>query len=198
MIRVAVTGAMGSGKSYISSLFANLGVPIYNSDERARWINNNNPDIINEIKSVFGDDVYINGVLDSKKIRNIIFKSGGESKLKIINSIVHPYIFKDFSDFCDSNIDKPMILAESALIFESGMNKFLDRVIFVDVPYEIRLNRTIDRDGITKEEYDSRMANQLSTSDKIKLSDFIVDNSSYVSKVDIVYSIYNSIINKIS
>ena len=195
MIKVCINGLIGSGKSYISSLFANLGVPIYNSDERARWINNNNPDIINEIKSVFGDDVYINGVLDSKKIRNIIFKSGGESKLKIINSIVHPYIFKDFSDFCDSNIDKPMILAESALIFESGMNKFLDRVIFVDVPYEIRLNRTIDRDGITKEEYDSRMANQLSTSDKIKLSDFIVDNSSYVSKVDIVKNIYNNLVN---
>jgi dephospho-CoA kinase len=196
MVKVGITGQMGSGKSYISSLFEELGVPVYNSDERARWINNNNPDTIKEIKSNFGNDVYVNGILDSKKMRDIIFKNGGESSLKRINSIVRPYIFKDFIDFCKFNIDSSMILAESALIFESGMNKYLDKIIFVDVPYEIRLNRTITRDGITKEEYDNRMSSQLSTSDKIRLSDFIVDNSKNDSKSDIINAIYHSIVNK--
>ena len=176
MIKVGITGLMGSGKSYISSLFSNLGVPIYNSDERARWLNNNNIYLIKEITDEFGD-VYINGELDRNKIRNIIFSNGGEEKLKKINSIVHPYIFQDFSDFCSKHSDKPMILAESALLFESKMNTYLNKIIFVNVPYDIRLERTIKRDGITKEEYDNRMKSQISPEEKVKLSDFVFDNA---------------------
>jgi dephospho-CoA kinase len=193
MIKVGITGLMSSGKSYISSLFSNLGVPVYNSDERARWLNNNNIYLIKEITDEFGD-VYINGELDRNKIRNIIFSNGGEEKLKKINSIVHPYIFQDFVEFCASNYQNPMILAESALLYESGMDKYLDKVIFVDVSYEVRLDRTIKRDGITKEEYDNRMRNQISPIEKIKMSNFVIDNSLMDSKEYLVKNIYNILV----
>ena len=194
MIKVGITGQMGSGKSYISSLFGDLGVPIYNSDERARWINNNNISLKNEIISEFGD-VYTDGIMDKYKMRNIVFVDGGEEKLKRINSIVIPYVFRDFLEFCDINSNKPMILGESAILFESKMDKYVDKVIYVDVPYEIRLERTIRRDNITKSEYDNRMKSQIGTEEKIKLSDYVIDNSIIDSKVDIVKNIYNNLVN---
>lgn len=194
MIKVGITGQMGSGKSYISSLFGDLGVPIYNSDERARWINNNNISLKNEIISEFGD-VYTDGIMDKYKMRNIVFVDGGEEKLKRINSIVIPYVFRDFLEFCDINSNNPMILGESAILFESKMDKYVDKVIYVDVPYEIRLERTIRRDNITKSEYDNRMKSQIGTEEKIKLSDYVIDNSIIDSKVDIVKNIYNNLVN---
>ena len=98
MIKVGITGLMGSGKSYISSLFEELGVPLYNSDERARWVNNNNTFLKNKLIDEFGD-IYINGELNKDKLRQIVFVNGGEERLKKLNQIVHPYIFQDFNDF---------------------------------------------------------------------------------------------------
>ena len=98
MLKVGITGLMGSGKSFISSLFGELGVPIYNTDERARWLNNNNPNLIKEITDEFGD-VYVDGKLNRDRLRKIVFVTGGEEKLKQLNKIVHPYVFQDFNLF---------------------------------------------------------------------------------------------------
>ena len=197
MIKVGITGLMGSGKSYISSLFEELGVPLYNSDERARWVNNNNTFLKNKLIDEFGD-IYINGELNKDKLRQIVFVNGGEERLKKLNQIVHPYIFQDFNDFCSENSNKPMILAESAILFESKMNTYLSKIIFVDVPYDIRLERTIKRDGINKEEYDNRMKSQISPEEKIKLSDFVLDNSNLSADEvkNIVSIFYNILVGK--
>jgi len=197
MIKVGLTGQMGSGKSYISSLFEELGVPLYNSDERARWVNNNNTFLKNKLIDEFGD-IYINGELNKDKLRQIVFVNGGEERLKKLNQIVHPYIFQDFNDFCSKNSNKLMILTESAILFESKMNTYLDKIIFVNVPYDIRLERTIKRDGITKEEYDNRMKNQISSEEKIKLSDFIFDNANLnrVEAKNIVNIFHNILVGK--
>jgi dephospho-CoA kinase len=197
MIKVGITGLMGSGKSYISSLFEELGVPLYNSDERARWVNNNNTFLKNELIDEFGD-IYINGELNKDKLRQIVFVNGGEERLKKLNQIVHPYIFQDFNDFCSKNSNKPMILAESAILFESKMNTYLDKIIFVNVPYDIRLERTIKRDGITKEEYDNRMKGQISPEEKIKISDFVLDNTNLSAQEakNIVNIFYNILVGR--
>jgi dephospho-CoA kinase len=197
MIKVGITGLMGSGKSYISSLFEELGVPLYNSDERTRWVNNNNTFLKNKLIDEFGD-IYINGELNKDKLRQIVFVNGGEERLKKLNQIVHPYIFQDFNDFCSENSNKPMILAESAILFESKMNTYLSKIIFVDVPYDIRLERTIKRDGINKEEYDNRMKSQISPEEKIKLSDFVLDNSNLSADEvkNIVSIFYNILVGK--
>ena len=198
MVKVGITGLMGSGKSFISSLFEELGVPLYNSDERARWVNNNNLLLKKELIDEFGNDIYSNGELDRSKIRQLVFTDGGEARLKKLNQIVHPYIFQDFNDFCLQHSNEPMILAESAILFESKMNTYLDKIIFVNVPYDIRLERTIKRDGITKEEYDNRMKSQISLEDKIKLSDLIFDNTnlSRGEAKNIVNIFYNILVGK--
>ena len=198
MIKVGITGLMGSGKSYISSLFEELGVPLYNSDERARWVNNNNPSLKEELIDEFGENIYSNGELDRDKVRQLVFVNGGEERLKKLNRIVHPYIFQDFNDFCSKHSDKPMILAESALLFESKMNTYLNKIIFVNVPYDIRLERTIKRDGITKEEYDNRMKSQISPEEKVKLSDFVFDNANLSpdEAKNIVNIFYNILVGK--
>lgn len=191
---LGVTGLMGSGKSYICSLFRELGVPIYDSDQRARWVNNNIPELKEKLIQKFGD-VYVNGELDKFKIRKIVFVEGGEEKLKLLNDICHPYVYKDFQDFCDLNSNQKLIVAESAILFESGMNKRVDKVLFVDVPYDIRLERTIERDGISKSEYDNRMKRQISLNEKIQMSDYVIDNSTSESKLEKIKLVYLDLIS---
>lgn len=189
MLKVGITGLMGSGKSYISSLFSELGVPVYNSDERAKWLNNNIGDLKLKIIDAFGD-VYTNNKLDTIKIRRIVFSEGGEEKLKRLNQICHPYVIKDFEDFCNIQ-QSDIVIAESAILFESGYYKSMDKVIFVDAPYSLRLDRVYERDGITQQEYDSRMKNQMSIYEKRRISDFTVDNSDDGDRREEVKKIYD-------
>ena len=194
MLKVGITGLMGSGKTFISSQFSKLGIPIYSSDERAKWVNNNIPQLKKEIVKEFGD-VYVNGELDKFKIRKIVFGDGSGEKLKILESICHPYVIDDFNRFCYEHKDSPFILAESAILFESGFYKNMDKIIFVDAPYSIRLERTLKRDNITPEEYDSRMRGQMSPIDKKRLSDFIIDNSVMESRTGEVEKIFDILVN---
>jgi len=194
MLKVGITGLMGSGKSYISSQFSELGVPVYNSDERAKWVNNNIPELKEQLIAEFGD-VYTNGLLDKYKVRKIVFVEGGEEKLKRLNQLCHPYVRKDFEDFCTLHKDKPFILAESAILFESGMSEKMDRIIFVDVWYSVRLERAMKRDNITREEYDTRMKSQQDDSEKKRRSDFIIDNSTPGLKLEEIKKIFNILVN---
>ena len=194
MLKVGVTGLQGSGKSHIASQFSELGVPVYNSDERAKWVNNNIPELKEQLIAEFGD-VYTNGLLDKYKVRKIVFVEGGEEKLKRLNQICHPYVLKDFEDFCVLYKDKSFIIAESAILFESGMSEKMDRIIFVDVWYSVRLERAMKRDNITREEYDTRMKSQLDDSEKKRRSDFIVDNSTPGPKLEEVKKIFNILVN---
>ena len=193
---LGVTGLMGSGKSYICSLFKELGVPVYNSDDRAKWINNNITELKDKLINAFGN-IYTDGQLDRRKLREIVFVEGGEDKLKLLNSIVHPYVRKDFNAFCELYKSEPLIITESAILFESGLNDRVDKILFVDVPYEVRLDRTIKRDGITKDEYDNRMKNQISPDRKRELSDFVLENTIADNISDSVLRIYN-VLTKIS
>ena len=194
MLILGITGLQGAGKSYICSLFSELGVPVYNSDERAKWVNNNIPELKEKLITEFGD-VYTNGVLDKYKIRKIVFVEGGDEKLKRLNQICHPYVLKDFEDFCVLHKDKSFIIAESAILFESGMSDRVDKIIFVDVRYSVRLERAISRDNITREEYDSRMKSQMDLSEKKAKSDFIINNSTPGPRLEEVKNIFNILVD---
>jgi dephospho-CoA kinase len=191
MIKCGITGLLGSGKSYISSLFAERGVPVYNSDERARWVNNNVSELKSEIVSEFGDVYDSFGNLDRFKIRKIVFVSGGEEKLRRLNEICHPYVLRDFDRFCENNQKSKFVIAESAILFESGMGRRMDRIIFVDAPYSVRVSRAFVRDGIRPEEYDFRMRMQIDEQYKKSVSDFILFNGDSNSRKFEVEKIYN-------
>lgn len=175
MIKIGITGEMGSGKSYCSRLFGQLGVPVFYSDDIARTIINTNKELKEEIKKEFGNVYDDDGIIDPVLIRSIVFIKGSEHKLKILNELVHPYVFQEYNNFCLEHVNKPYTLMESAILYESGSDKFVDKVIYVDTDEDLRIKRTFDRSGFTKEEYQQRMKDQLPN--KESLSDYVISNN---------------------
>ena len=177
MIKVCITGEMGSGKSYCSNLFEQLGIPVFYTDDISRTIFNTNQKLKKEICKEFGNLYNEDGIIIPKLLRDIVFVQGAESKLKRLNEIVHPYVFKEYEDFCQLHTDKPYTLAETALLFETNMRMMVDKVIYVSVDLDLRIKRTFERSGFSEEEYKQRMKAQISPETKKKLSDFIIYNN---------------------
>ncbi len=175
MIRVGITGEMGSGKSFCSKLFGQLGIPVFNSDDVARTIVNSNLSLKEEIKKEFGEVYDDKGIMIPSSIRSIVFVKGAEDRLKKLNSLIHPYVFNNFNEFCLLKKSSPYIIAESAILFESGMDKIMDKIIYVSTDLELRIKRTFDRSGFSEEEYNQRMKDQIPNKEKI--SDYIIYNN---------------------
>ena len=175
MIKVGITGEMGSGKSFCSKIFEEMGVPVFYSDDVARTIINTNLSLREEICKEFGNVYNEDGMMIPSLIRSIVFVEGGEERLKKLNELAHPYVFKEFELFCKSHSDKRFIIAESAILFESGMNKVVDKSIYVSANEDVRIERTFKRSGFSKEEYRQRMKSQIPN--KELLSDFIIYNN---------------------
>jgi dephospho-CoA kinase len=176
MIKLAVTGEMGSGKSYCSKIFESLGVPVFYTDDVARILLNQDKKLKKEIQREFGH-IYVNGKVNPKLLRNIVFVDGDEEKLKRLNEISHPYILREYNMFCDSFSNKPYTLVETALLFEANMHRIVDKTIYVCVEEELRIKRTFDRSGFSREDYKSRMKNQVPSELKLKLCDYIIYNN---------------------
>jgi dephospho-CoA kinase len=167
---------MGSGKSYCSKIFESLGVPVFYTDDVARILLNQDKKLKKEIQREFGH-IYVNGKVNPKLLRNIVFVDGGEEKLKRLNEISHPYILREYNMFCDSFSNKPYTLVETALLFEANMHRIVDKTIYVCVEEELRIKRTFDRSGFSREDYKSRMRNQVPSELKLKLCDYIIYNN---------------------
>jgi dephospho-CoA kinase len=177
MIKACITGEMGSGKSYCSRIFEQMGIPVFYTDDISRNIFNTNQELRKEICKEFGNLYNEDGIIIPKLLRDIVFVQGAESKLKRLNEIVHPYVFKEYEDFCQLHTDKPYTLAETALLFETNMRMMVDKVIYVCVDLDLRIKRTFERSGFSEEEYKLRMKAQINSETKKKLSDFIIYNN---------------------
>lgn len=174
MLKVGITGGIGSGKTIVSSVFRKIGIPVYNADEQAKLLIVTNQDIRKQILSVFGTDAYNDEGYNRKYIALKVFKN--KSLLEKLNNIVHPFVANDFAIWTKQYSNVPYVLEEAAILFESGANKKMDYTILVDAPINIRISRITERDGLTSPEIEKRMDNQLST-DKIKhLVDWIIVN----------------------
>jgi dephospho-CoA kinase len=174
MLKVGLTGGMGSGKSTVSQVFINLGVPVFNSDLVARNIVNTNAKAIKKIKNTFGENLYDSGELDRKSLASIVFIN--PDALEKLNSIVHPLVGEAFDSWCEKNSSAPYIIKEAAILFESGAYQNLDRIITVYTKKEERIRRIIIRDHSSAEEVEHRMNNQWSDETRNKLADFIIIN----------------------
>jgi dephospho-CoA kinase len=192
MLKVGLTGGIGSGKTTILRIFDSLGVPIYQADERAKWLVNHNSDIINSLCSVFGDDVYLNNKINTSYLSNLVFKDKG--KLKHLNSIVHPVVAEDFQSWCLQQNAK-YIVKEAAILIESDAYHQLDKVILVIAEIDKRIKRVILRDQVTKDEVLKRIKNQMSDDDKLPFADFIIKNDSKDSLIQKVLNIHKEIIS---
>ena len=187
MKKIGLTGGIGCGKTTISNIFQIIGTPIYNSDEAAKKILNQNTSVKQKIKNHFGIKVLTNNKLDNKKIANIIFKQ--KEKLKIINSIIHPLVKEDFTNWCEKQ--KAMyIIKESALIFNSNAYKELDHVIFVKSPLELRIKRIQSRDKKNEQEIFSIIKNQSSDDFLEKKCDYIITNNEHSFLIEQVFKLH--------
>ena len=188
---IGLTGGIGSGKSTVLELFKILGVKTYSADESAKKLVNTDPYLINLIKSSFGENIYDKGQLNSKKLSDIVFEN--KEKLKLLNSIIHPAVAKDFKLFLNSN-NEDYIVKEAAIIFETKSENNYDKIIFIQSPLEIRIERVINRDNISREEVMKRINNQLDENLIIDKCDYVIRNENKEDLEDKVLSIHLDLI----
>lgn len=185
---IGLTGGIGSGKSTVAKMFQELGVPVYIADLRAKAIMDT-PEVIQEVQNIFNQNVIItNNKLDRKKIGSIVFKDS--QKLSKLNTIIHPKIQKDFEDWTIKHLNYCYIVKELAILFENKAEKQFDKIILVTAPLEIRIERVMKRDGLTKEEVLDRIKNQLPDEVKSKGSDFIINNLDFKTTQEEVFKIH--------
>jgi len=171
---IGLTGGIGSGKSTIAGYFKTLGVPVYIADEEARKLMDQ-PEIVQKVQSVFDENVIDNNSLNRKKIAELVFSA--PEKLKKLNSIIHPEVKKHFLIWVKAHKEFPFVIKEAAILFESGSYKDCDKIITVTAPQEVRIQRVMNRDKVTKEQVLERMKNQWSEERKIQMSDFVIQNT---------------------
>ena len=170
---IGLTGGIGSGKSTVLELFKNLGVKTYSADESAKKLVNTDPNLIDLIKSSFGNNIYDKGSLNTRKLSKIVFED--TEKLKLLNSIIHPAVARDFKLFLNS-INEDYIVKEAAIIFETKSENNYDKIIFIQSPLEIRIERVTMRDNISREEVMKRINNQLDENLIINKCDYVIAN----------------------
>lgn len=174
MKKIGLTGGIGSGKTTVGKIFMVLGVPVFNSDEEAKLILQNDKNVHQELISLFGASVLENGLPNKAKIAAIVFKDKG--KLEQLNQLIHPKVNQRFLEWCTENQYYDYVLKEAAILFESGSYKQLDAVINVSCPIELRITRTMQRNAISKEEFMQRVQNQMTDEKRNELSDFVIEN----------------------
>lgn len=194
MIKVGITGGIGSGKTTVCRIFEILDIPVYYADTRAKYLMTNSKEVISDIISLLGDAAYTSdGALDRKYIASVVFNDS--QKLEQLNAIVHPSVGKDAMDWFERQ-SSPYSLKEAALLVENGSYKTLDHLISVSAPEEIRLQRVIKRDGSSREAVIARMKNQLPQYKKDEVADFIIYNDGEHSLIDQVLDIHTALLNK--
>ena len=174
MLKIGLTGGIGSGKSTVAKVFQTLGIPVYYADDAAKELMNNNEGLKQQIILHFGKDVYENKVLNRKLLAQKVFNN--PTQLHLLNSLVHPATIQAAEDWFVQQ-KAPYCIKEAALIFESGSQQNLDFVIGVYTPTTLRLQRVMQRDKATKEEVQQRMDKQIDETIKMRLCDFVVTNN---------------------
>ncbi|HRG51231.1 MAG TPA: dephospho-CoA kinase [Bacteroidia bacterium] len=175
MLKVGITGGIGSGKTTVCKVFELLGVPVYYADDASRELLETDTDIKNEIVAVFGKEVIDeNDRIIRKKVASLVF--GNEQQLKKLNAIIHPAVALHFENWLTKHATAPYILKEAAILFESGAYLQMDKVIAVSAPEELRIARVVKRDKVLAEEVKRRMQNQLPEEERIKRSHYVITN----------------------
>lgn len=175
-LKVGITGGIGSGKSTVCQLFEILGVPVYSADDRAKWLMAHDPSLRADLSATFGPETFqSDGKLNRAFLAREVFAD--PEKVKKINALVHPAVGKDFQSWADSQT-APYILKEAALLFETGANQELDKIITVSSPLKIRMARVLMRDPHRDiQQLNHIIDQQLPDEKKNEMADFVIKNS---------------------
>lgn len=187
MIKLGITGGIGSGKSTISEIFSLCGIPIYIADIEAKRLTVSSPVIRERLINLFGSQLFANGILDRKLLASYIFNDA--SNLKKVNDIIHPEVERDFCEWIEKNKIYKIVAQEAAILYESGFDKFMDKIVTVYTPLEMRITRTMKRDNISREKVLERIHNQMPDEEKAELSDFVIVNDGTKSLIEQVLTI---------
>ena len=173
MLKVGLTGGIGSGKTTIAQTFATIGVKIYDCDQAAHRLTDSDPIIINGLKSMFGADIYKDGLLNRKTLASIIFND--KDALSKVNALIHPSVTNDFNHWCDNRKSEgaQYVICETAILFECGMDKLMDKTILASLPTEMRIERAMARDSANREQIAARIRNQANNNFEQR-ADFVI------------------------
>jgi dephospho-CoA kinase len=174
MICVAITGGIGSGKSYISAMLEERGIPVYNADTESKRLTSSNVEIRSKLMALLGEEVYANGQLNKPLLASYLFASAENAAR--INGIIHPVVKEDFKCWLASHVEKEITALESAILYEAGFEDSVDAVLVVFAPRELRLERAMKRDKATREQIEARMDAQMDEEEKCRRADFVVYN----------------------
>ena len=175
MLKIGITGGIGSGKSTVCRVFSALGIPVFDADRIAKDHLNTNEDIYEKLVNVFGAAVYLSDhTIDRKYLAGIVFNN--PSLLAKLNEIVHPVVRETFFNWCEKQ-ESPYIIHEAAILFESGFYKMMDKTIAVVTSENERIQRVMKRDDLTLELVKERIRNQWTDEERIKLADFVIGNN---------------------
>lgn len=195
MIIVGLTGGIGSGKTTVAEAFMALNIPVYIADEEAKKLMNKSKIIKRKLIQLFGNETYINDALNRPYIADKIFNNG--NLLKKMNAIVHPRVARHFDKWVLKQ-NSPYVIKEVAILFETGGDRICDYVITVTAPKAKRINRLLERDQTTKKKIEAIMKNQWSDEEKIKRSQYVVNNIDINEISDQVLQIHQQIMKTIS
>lgn len=193
-LKVGITGGIGSGKSFVSKIFKTLGVPFYDADKEAKAIMNSSDTVRKGLIDAFGESVcFADGTLNRKWLAEQVFNNNDQ--LTILNGIVHPVVIQHAVDW--ANVQRSCYsLKEAALLFESGSYKTLDYTILVIAPQNVRIDRVMARDNVSREEVINRINKQMSDEAKMEMAHFILVNDGIVPLLPQIYNIHKQLIDK--
>lgn len=191
MTIIGVTGGIGSGKSIICKILALYDIPIYDADYEAKRLNDTSPIIKKKLIDRFGKNIYINNALDKKQLAHIIFNN--QEDLKFVNSVIHSELALHFQEWVGRKKDFNTIVIDAAVLFESGFDKYVDKIITVIAPVDIRVSRVSKRDNLTIEQIKSRINSQMKDEERIQASDFVVINDDTQSIIRQVVDILQNV-----
>ncbi len=193
MIRVGITGGIGTGKSTVCKIFASMGIPVLDADSLAKNIAEIDQNVKQQILEVFGAESYDDQDKYNRKfIASIVFNDA--EKLKILNNIIHPAVIDYSNNWAEQHLDKKYVVKEAALMFESGSYKYNDINIVVNAPKELRIQRILSRDNSSIEDIIRRIESQMSDEERNSMADKIIVNDEHNSLIAQVYSLHQEFV----
>lgn len=190
-MKIGLTGGIGSGKTTVAKIFETMGIPVYYADDAAKQLMNEDVALKATIRKAFGEEVYINGKLNRSYLASVVFAD--KNKLSLLNQLVHPVTIAAAEKWM-SEQKAPYAIKEAALLFESDAWKGLDKIIGVDAPEALRIQRTMQRDSVTKEEVLARLQKQMNQQEKMERCDEVIINDEHTMLIPQVLAIHEKLI----
>ncbi len=173
MLKIGLTGGIGSGKSIVSEIFRMLDIPVYNADERAKYLNDHSEQIRSALTEKFGNDIYIGKKLNRSHFSQLIFSN--PKNVAIANKIIHPELIKDFEKWLKTQ-DSKIAVMEAAILLEANLGSHFEKIVVVQSPKDLRIKRASLRDNVDNAKIKQRIVNQWDDAQRNAFADFVIVN----------------------